>query len=130
MFHGKPMMLSVIFCKLRGVLQIIPPFLFYCSDTAAACGSVHTPPPAPPSAAVIWWTTLHMWLLMAETLERLSFAVGMLLAKTWRPTVRRQPEVGPLPSFEGDKLSRWLLVLLSLVGPVGSKMKPMGRRGM
>lgn len=41
-------------------------------------------------AASIWWRVLHRWLLMAVTLERLSLAEGIVLAKTWRPTVRRQ----------------------------------------
>ena len=55
---------------------------------------------------------------MALTLERLGLAEGMVLARTWRPTVRRQPAlavvVGPMFSGGGD----------------GRTTKPIGRRGM
>jgi hypothetical protein len=44
-------------------------------------------------AAVIWFTVLHRWLFIAVTLERLSFADGIVLARTWSPTVSRQPEL-------------------------------------
>lgn len=56
-----------------------------------------------------------MWLLIAVTLDRLSFAFGTVLARTWRPTVRRQP---------GS------CVLLLLFWFIGTITKPRGRIGM
>lgn len=44
-------------------------------------------------AEIICCTELQRWLLMAVTLERLSFADGLVLARTWSPTVSRQPEL-------------------------------------
>jgi hypothetical protein len=36
---------------------------------------------------------LQRWLLIAVTLERLSFAEGIVLARTCIPMIRRQPEL-------------------------------------
>lgn len=61
---------------------------------------------------------------MAVTLDRLSFADGMVLARTCSPTVRRQPELATaalaVPSSSGG------------VGcpSTGTMENPMGRRGM
>ena len=52
---------------------------------------------------------------MAVTLERLSFAFGIVLARTWRQTVRRHP----------DALVDSLLLLV-----IGTTTNPMGRTGM
>lgn len=45
-----------------------------------------------PRAEMICCTELQRWLFIAVTLERLSFADGLVLARTWNPTVSKQPE--------------------------------------
>nr|GLL48693.1 hypothetical protein Itr_chr15CG02070 [Ipomoea trifida]GME00057.1 hypothetical protein Iba_chr15fCG1710 [Ipomoea batatas] len=57
---------------------------------------------------------------MAVTLERLSLAVGIVLAKTWRATVRRQPDSGRHSGSED-----WA----AAGGAMGVMTKPKGRRG-
>ena len=61
---------------------------------------------------------------MAVTLDRLSFADGIVLARTCKPTVRRQPELATPSSGGGDGCP-------STVDPTtGTMENPMGRRGM
>lgn len=85
-------------------------------------------------AALIWCIVLHKWLLMAVTLERSSFADGIVLARTWSTTVSRQPEeeVGALMESSDDEIGLPLLETLavSAVDPAGTMTKPMGKRGM
>lgn len=84
-------------------------------------------------AALIWCIVLHKWLLMAVTLERSSFADGIVLARTWSTTVSRQPEeVGALmeSSDDGIGLPSPETLAVSGVDPAGTMTKPMGRRGM
>uniref|UniRef100_A0A7C9DHH5 Uncharacterized protein n=1 Tax=Opuntia streptacantha TaxID=393608 RepID=A0A7C9DHH5_OPUST len=71
-----------------------------------------------PRVALIWWTTLQMWLLMVDTLDRFNLALGIVLVWTWSPTVRRHP--GSDPEVDDSES----------VGPRGVMEKPMGRRGM
>lgn len=86
-------------------------------------------------AALIWCTVLHKWLLMAVTLERSSFADGIVLARTWSTTVSRQPEevLGALilESSSDDGLpSLEMLAVSAVADPAGTMTNPMGRRGM
>lgn len=84
-------------------------------------------------AAVIWCTALHKWLLMEVTLERLSFANGIVLTRSWTTTVRRQPEeVGEFPSSDDGifKLPSPEILVASPVDPTGTMTNPMGKRGM
>jgi len=48
-----------------------------------------------PRVALICWTTLQIWLLMADTLDRFNLALGIVLVWTWSPTVRRHPGSEP-----------------------------------
>ena len=61
---------------------------------------------------------------MAVTLDKFSFAVGIVLARTCRPTVRRQPEEELCSSPEDG------IGFSSAVGVTGTMENPMGRRGM
>lgn len=72
-------------------------------------------------AVLIWWTMLPRWLVMAVALEMLSLALGMGLARTWSPTVRRQP----LAASCSSKLSE-----SEAAEAAGMMEKPMGRRGI
>lgn len=87
-----------------------------------------------PRAAVIWCTALHKWLLTEVTLERLSFADGIVLTTSWTTTVRRQPEeIGEFPSSDDGIFglpSPEVLVVNSPLDPTGTMTNPMGRRGM
>lgn len=77
-------------------------------------------------AASIWCKVLQRWLLMAVTLERLSFAEGIVLARTCSPMVRRQPE---LRDGGSEELA---LMGVSTLGDdsIGTIVKPWGRRAM
>ena len=67
---------------------------------------------------------------MAVTLDKLSFADGMVLARTCRPTVSKQPELTTAalvaPSLGGDDARRPSAV----ESTTGTMENPMGRRGM
>lgn len=116
--------------------------LTYC--LGAAIGSLQVPTALPLSwqlvvglavavlrAAQIWWTVLHKWLLTALTLERLSFADGIVLARTWSPTVSKQPALlCPFPSSEDATELPSLTLLVLLVDSTGTMTNPRGRRGM
>lgn len=82
--------------------------------------------PGLPRAMLIWCTVLQRWLLMAVTLDKLSFADGMVLARTCKPTVRRQLELAfVVPSSGGGAGCP------PTVDPMAGTMEnPMGRRGM
>ena len=110
----------------------------------AAVGSLQDPTALPLSrqllvvvllllrATVIWFTVLHKWLFIAVTLEKLSFADGIVLARAWRPTVSRQPELlcpFPFPSSELDCIELPSLTVL-LLDSTGTMTKPSGSRGM
>lgn len=113
-------------------------FLAYCLDGGGGGGGVgglfgsattllsFSKRPGPPRAMLIWCTVLQRWLLMAVTLDKLSFADGMVLARTCKPTVRRQPELAfGVPSSGGGAGCP------STVEPrMGTMENPMGRRGM
>lgn len=82
--------------------------------------------------ASIWCKVLQRWLLMAVTLERLSLAEGIVLARTCSPMVRRQP---PTDGGSDDELASILLLVVStlLLGDddtIGTIMKPCGRSAM
>lgn len=79
---------------------------------------------------------------MAVTLERLSLAEGIVLARTWSPTVSRQLELAAvaaacpvlLPSSGGGtelpSVAVVMVVVASLVGSTGTMTNPKGRSGM
>jgi hypothetical protein len=71
---------------------------------------------------------------MAVTLERSTFADGIVLARTWSTTVSRQPEeVGALMESSDDGIglpSPEMLAVSPVVDPAGTTTNPMGRRGM
>lgn len=71
---------------------------------------------------------------MAVTLERLSFAEGIVLARTWRPTVRRQAwfreeecSGGGGATVVADASVELALILVTEV-VAGTMWKPCGRR--
>lgn len=87
------------------------------------------------NAALIWCTVFIKWLLMAVTLDRFSFEVGIVLARTCRPTVSRHPELCSLlsPGIGIGLLLSSVVVMMfpSLVGgATGTMENPIGRRGM
>ena len=119
------------------------PVVSYCLGGATLVGSVQDPTTTLPlsgqlvvvllRAALIWCTVLHKWLLMAVTLERLSFADGIGLARTWSTTVSRQPEEvdDAFPSsVDGIGFPSPEMVVVSVVDPTGTMTNPIGRRGM
>ena len=72
--------------------------------------------------------------MIAVTLERLSFAEGIVLARTCNPTVRRQPEeavaVADAACCGSDELPSMDVSALLLDDTIGTIMKPWGRRAM
>lgn len=66
---------------------------------------------------------------MVVTLERLSLAEGIVLARTCSPMVRRQPPPG---GDSDDELASILLGVSTLLGDdtIGTIMKPCGRSAM
>ena len=83
---------------------------------------------------------------MAVTLERLSLAEGIVLARTWSPAVRRQPECkvaavaggGTVLAAASDEFASMPMPTPAASTPVvddedddnGTIMKPWGRRAM
>lgn len=78
-------------------------------------------------AASIWCKVLQRWLLMAVTLERLSFAEGIVLARTCTPIVKRQPPELLLRDIGGSDE-----FVVSVMGDdsIGTILKPWGRSAM
>lgn len=78
-------------------------------------------------AAMICCTVLLKWLLRAVTLGRLSLADGMVLTRTWSPTVSRQLGFAPAAAAASEELPS---EVDAAVGSMGMMAKPMGRIGM